>query len=126
MRPSVLITEDDASIRMLVRKTLGIGDVEFDLYEADSGAGAVELTRRVRPGIIVMDISMPGEFDGLEACRRIKGDPALERTVVIMLTASNAQQDCLDAKAAGADAYLVKPFSPLKLLDMVSEFSASN
>lgn len=123
MKPRVLITDDQPDIRKLVRMTLDMGDVE--VYEAETAAGALEVIARVNPDVVLMDIMMPGEFDGLEACRRIKQDPERAGTVVIMLTARGQQADLDAGKAVGADAYLVKPFSPLELLDLVGRFTVS-
>ena len=120
MRHRVLITDDHADIRKLVRMTLDTADVE--VYEADNAASALELIYRIRPKVVLMDIMMPGEMDGLDACRQIKADADLARTIVIMLTARGQQADLDAGKTAGADAYLVKPFSPLELLDMVSRY----
>lgn len=120
MRHRVLITDDQADIRKLVRMTLDTADVE--VYEADNAASALDLIYRIRPKVVLMDIMMPGEMDGLDACRQIKADADLARTVVIMLTARGQQADLDAGKTAGADAYLVKPFSPLELLDMVSRY----
>ena len=120
MRHGVLITDDQADIRKLVRMTLDMADVE--VYEADNAASALDLIYRVRPKVVLMDIMMPGEMDGLDACRQIKADADLARTIVIMLTARGQQADLDAGKTAGADAYLVKPFSPLELLGMVSRY----
>ena len=120
MRHRVLITDDHADIRKLVRMTLDTADVE--VYEADNAASALDLISRIRPTVVLMDIMMPGEMDGLDACRQIKADADLARTIVIMLTARGQQADLDAGKTAGADAYLVKPFSPLELLDMVSRY----
>ena len=121
MRHGVLITDDQADIRKLVRMTLDMADVE--VYEADNAASALDLIYRIRPTVVLMDIMMPGEMDGLDACRQIKADADLARTVVIMLTARGQQADLDAGKSAGADAYLVKPFSPLELLDMVCKYA---
>ena len=120
MRHRVLITDDHADIRKLVRMTLDTADVE--VYEADNAASALDLISRIRPTVVLMDIMMPGEMDGLDACRQIKADADLARTIVIMLTARGQQADLDAGKTAGADAYLVKPFSPLELLGMVSRY----
>ena len=121
MRHRVLITDDHADIRKLVRMTLDTADVE--VYEADNAASALDLIYRIRPTVVLMDIMMPGEMDGLDACRQIKADADLARTIVIMLTARGQQADLDAGKSAGADAYLVKPFSPLELLDMVCKYA---
>jgi CheY-like chemotaxis protein len=119
MRPVVVVVEDQADIRKLVRMTLSISDAE--VYEADSGESGLRMVSELRPPVVLMDIMMPGEIDGLEACRRIKKDPKLAGTQVVMLTARGQEADLAAGKAAGADAYLVKPFSPLQLLDTVAE-----
>lgn len=121
MRQTILITDDQADIRKLVRMTLDIGD--FVVFEAETGESAMELVRRVRPKVVLMDIMMPGEVDGLEACRLIKSDPELAGTAVVMLTARGQQADIDAGKTAGADGYLIKPFSPLQLLDTVGNFA---
>lgn len=119
MKPVVLVVEDQVDIRKLVRMTLAIGD--FEVYEADSGEGGVRMSNRLRPDVVLMDVMMPGEIDGYQACRQIKDTPQLEGTAVVMLTARGQQSDLADGVAAGADAYLVKPFSPLQLIDTVNE-----
>lgn len=119
MKPIVLLVEDHEDIRTLVRMTLSINDAE--VYEANSGESGVKMALGLRPHIVLMDVMMPGEIDGYQACRCIKDDPRLSSTAVIMLTARGQQSDIAAGQAAGADAYLVKPFSPLQLLDTVNE-----
>ena len=121
MKPVVVVVEDQADIRKLVRMTLSIS--EAAVYEADSGESGLRLVNELHPPVVLMDIMMPGEIDGLEACRRIKQDPRLNKTRVVMLTARGQEADLAAGKAAGADAYLVKPFSPLELLDTVAELT---
>jgi CheY-like chemotaxis protein len=118
MTQRILITDDQPDIRKLVYLTLDIGD--FEVFEANSGENAMEVVRRVKPTVVLMDIMMPGKVDGLEACRLIKSDPELAGIAVVMLTARGQQADIDEGKA---DAYLVKPFSPLQLLDIVSNFA---
>lgn len=121
MRQTIVITDDQKEIRKLVRMTLDIGD--FEVFEAETGKSAMELVRLVRPKVVLMDIMMPGEVDGLEACRLIKSDPKLAGTAVVMLTARGQQADIDAGKAAGADGYLIKPFSPLQLLDTIGNLT---
>lgn len=123
MRTSVLIVDNQPDIRRLVRMTLEIGGI--DIYEADSGASSLEMVARFKPHIVLMDIMMPGQIDGLAACRRIKDDPGLAMIKVVILSARGQAADLEAGSAAGADAYLTKPFSPLQLLDKVSELSGN-
>jgi len=118
MKQRVLVVDDQADIRRLVRMTLDIG--EYEVYEAATGEMAIESVIAVKPQVVLMDIMMPGSIDGLGACSAIKADPRLAGVSVVMLTARGQQADIDAGSAAGADAYLVKPFSPLQLLDVVS------
>jgi CheY-like chemotaxis protein len=121
MKTIVLVVDDQADIRKLVRMTLAISDAE--VYEADSGEGSLKMATSLRPHVVLMDVMMPGEIDGYEACRRIKDDPNLTETAVVILTARGQQSDLEAGQAAGADAYLVKPFSPLQLLDTFNQLA---
>ena len=68
---------------------------------------------------LLLDVMMPGEFDGLQVCQRIRKDPHGARTRIILLTARGQKSDIELGTAAGADAYLVKPFSPLELIETI-------
>jgi CheY-like chemotaxis protein len=124
MKTVVLVVEDHPEIRKLIRMTLEIGDI--DVYEADSGESGVRMLIGLRPDIVLMDIMMPGQIDGLQACRQIKDHPVLGATPVVMLTARGQQSDIQAGKDAGADEYLVKPFSPLQLLDTVKRLTVKD
>ncbi|WP_294768718.1 response regulator [uncultured Rhodoferax sp.] len=111
----VLIVEDHADIRKLLRMTMEFDD--FDIYEASSGdIGWVE-AQRLKPDVVLLDLMMPGAMDGLQVCRKIKSDPTLHNTRVVILTARGQAQDREAGHEAGADAYLIKPFSTLQVLD---------
>ncbi len=115
--PVLLIVDDDKNLRKLLAATFGYG--KFQLYEAENGIDAVRLAAEVQPTVILLDVMLPGEFDGFEVCRRIKAQPALVHPRVILLTALGQKKDQMQGESAGADAYIVKPFSPLKLIELV-------
>lgn len=117
MTHRILIVEDQADIRKLIRMTLEFGD--FELHEAPDGESGLNLARVVRPHVMLLDVMMPGLLDGYQVCRHIKEDPDLRAIQVIMLTARGQAADVAAGEKAGADAYLVKPFSPLELIDRV-------
>ena len=121
MATRVLIVDDQPDIRKLVRMTLSIGD--FEVYEADNGVSAQEMASNLKPTIVLMDVMMPGEIDGLRACNQIKGNANLLGTAVVMLSARGQLSDIEAGKAAGADAYLVKPFSPLQLIETINKLA---
>lgn len=109
-----MIVDDQERIRELVRVTLdGVDD--YQIYEAENGKQAVELAHKELPDLILMDISMPGEFDGIEATRILKSDPS-HKFHIILLTAKGQASDIEEGKKAGADGYFVKPFSPIELI----------
>jgi CheY-like chemotaxis protein len=115
----ILIVDDQEEIRRLVEATLKMS--EWSVITSDSGLDAVEKARREKPDVIMMDISMPGEMDGLQATRALKTDPKTQNCSIIMLTSKGGQEDVAQGYEAGADDYFVKPFSPLALIRKVDE-----
>lgn len=113
---TVLIVDDEPLIVALVRATLE--DDRVWIAEASDGFGALELAGVVQPDVVFLDVNMPG-LDGVEVCRRLRGDERFRRTRIIMLTAAAQVEDEQRGIDAGADVYLTKPFSPLRLLSLV-------
>ncbi len=109
----VLIADDEPGVRTVLRATIS-SEVDT-ILEAVDGAEAWQLLQQHRPPVALLDVRMPGR-SGIELARAIRADPALADTKIIMLTASAAAVDVAAGLAAGADAYLTKPFSPLELL----------
>lgn len=118
MPVKILIADDEASLRLLVTATLE--DEGYELIETRDGATALDLARRHRPDMALLDVQMPG-LDGLAVCRSIKDDPTLHGTFVVLLTSKAQAVDRERGLAAGADAYLTKPFSPLELMQLVEQ-----
>lgn len=117
MAHRILIVEDQADIRKLIRMTLEFGD--FEIHEAHDGESGLAMARAIRPTVMLLDVMMPGLLDGYQVCTRIKQDPDLKTIQVVMLTARGQATDLAAGETAGADAYLVKPFSPLELIERV-------
>ena len=120
MTKKILIADDEQPLRLLVRATLEdeSGEERYEIIEAADGNKALEMARRERPELILLDIAMPG-LTGLEVCKMLKGDPATSDLMIVMLTAKGQQSDRERGLAAGADDYFAKPFSPLELLQLV-------
>lgn len=118
MAKKILIVDDEANLRLLVSATLE--DERYQLLEAPDGAAGLEIARRERPDLVLLDVQMPG-LDGLAVCREIRQDPGLAETAVVMLTARAQELDRQRGLEAGADTYLTKPFSPLELLTLVEQ-----
>ncbi len=72
-----------------------------------------------RPDIVLLDVMMPGELDGLQLCRQLRSDPVMRHIKVVLLTARGQERDREAGRQAGADEYLVKPFSPLELIETI-------
>jgi two-component system, OmpR family, phosphate regulon response regulator PhoB len=115
---TVLIAEDEVSVRWLIRMTLDTGG--FEIIEVEDGYAAIDAVRRKRPALIFLDWTMPG-MTGLEVCRAVRADPAARDTKIVMLTAHTDEQDRADAMEAGVDDYITKPFSPRQLLEKVND-----
>lgn len=113
MKKKVLIVDDQAEIRKLVRLTVGPA---YETREASNGIDAVAMARDFQPDVVLLDVMMPGGVDGYEVCRSIRQVKELAATKVIMLTARGQQRDIDDGRRAGADEFMVKPFSPLALM----------
>jgi len=122
MTHRILIVEDQPDICKLIRMTLEFGD--FEIHEAHDGESGLNMARAVMPSVMLLDVMMPGLLDGYQVCTRIKQDPVLSRIQVVMLTARGQATDLAAGEAAGANAYLVKPFSPLELIERVEAMAA--
>ena len=110
----VLVVDDDERLRMLLRTTLEVIDIEID--EAADVATARRLVAMYRPDVVVLDVGLPGP-SGLTLCAELKRDPRTRDIGIVVLTGAGESYEA--ARAAGADAYLRKPFSPLDLLALV-------
>ena len=117
MKKRVLIVDDHAELRRLVSMTLEQDD--YELHEAGDGWSALAAIKELQPDIVILDVMMPGGLDGYQVCETIKADPATANTRVIMLTARGQKYDLQRGEEVKADSYLVKPFSPLELIDIV-------
>ena len=110
----VLVVDDDEMVRRLVRTVLEADD--YKVVDARNGDEALRMLETTEVKVVVLDVMMPG-LDGVEVCRKIDHDSVK----VVMLTARDdpvLEQACRDA---GADAFLTKPFSSTRLLDVIEE-----
>ncbi|MGY1748963.1 response regulator [Modestobacter sp. SYSU DS0511] len=105
----VLVADDEADIRLLVSLAVRKAGCTL-LGSLADGAQALAATRAERPDLAVLDVSMP-ELTGLEVCAELRADPATAGTKVLLLSAGASPDDVARGLAAGADAYLPKPFT---------------
>jgi len=115
---TVLICDDEPSLRELIRISL---DGPYSFAEADDGEKSLEIARRLRPDVIILDMMMP-RLSGLEVLSEIRGDRGLAETPVIVLTAQPSTKD--EALRCGADIVMVKPFEPEQITAAVEEVLA--
>ena len=112
----VLFADDNADMRDYARRLLG---AQWRVDTASDGLEALRVARERRPDVIVTDVMMPS-LDGFGLLREVRADPALRQTAVIMLSARAGEEARLEGLAAGADDYLVKPFSARDLVARVN------
>lgn len=117
--PTILICEDEAPLRELIRIALGKA---YRFVETGDGREALGLARKHRPDAILLDVMLPGR-SGLEILQAVRADPALAPTAVIAVSAWSHLED--EALAAGADDFVSKPFDPEGLRTRVEKMLAS-
>jgi DNA-binding response OmpR family regulator len=113
---SILIVDDHSDIRRLIRMTLEFAGHGTAVSEASDGETGLAMARELRPDVVITDVMMPGATNGLSLCQTLKADPEMSGTAIIMISAKGRAEDRLAGLEAGAEAYLVKPFSPLELV----------
>jgi DNA-binding response OmpR family regulator len=118
---TVLIVDDDADIRDLI--ALKIESAGHDVYIESDGEAGIAAAELLRPDVMVVDWMMP-RLSGLDVCRRVRAREELARTGLILLTAKGQEADVQRGFAAGADDYVVKPFSPRELVSRIQALLA--
>ncbi len=119
MTKKILIAEDEAHIRMLIEQSIEeLEDEGVEILAAADGEEALALVLAEQPDLILLDVMMP-KMNGFEVCERLRQDPRAAKAHVIFLTAKGQSYDRARGEAAGADAYMTKPFRPHELLATV-------
>ncbi|MBY2899485.1 histidine kinase [Bacteroides fragilis] len=114
-KPSVLVIDDNADIRAYVHTLL---NSEYSVIEAADGIEGIRKAMKYVPDVIISDVMMPG-IDGIECCRRLKGELQTCHIPVILLTACSLDEQRIQGYAGGADSYISKPFSSQLLLTRI-------
>ncbi|MCA1646026.1 MAG: response regulator [Chloroflexi bacterium] len=115
-RRLILIVDDEPSVRAMVHASIQVRGVRYRAVEAANAAEALALAASEQPRLILLDVGLP-DHDGFWVCRALKNTPSTAHIPVIMLTAMSLPSDRAQAITAGADGYIVKPFSPRALLE---------
>ena len=120
-QPTVLYVEDNEYNRKIVRQLLS--RTSYRLLEAADGEAALGMVRLERPDLILMDVQLP-KMSGLDVTRALRGDPTTAGVPIIVVTSFALSGDDQRAMAAGASAYIAKPYSPRELLALIQKFLA--
>ncbi len=116
MKEKILIADDNKFLVEILKADLEL--LNYEVYTAKDGEEALEIVQRVRPDLIILDIMMP-KYNGYQVCRKIKNDPELKNTIIIILTAKTAPDDKYWGKDCGADEYVTKPFDTNELENLI-------
>lgn len=113
----VLVAEDDPDICALI--AFKLKQSGYEVLSVNDGFSALDSIRERLPDLVLLDVMMPG-MSGIEVCQIVRNDPAMAGLRIIFLTARAQESDVKKGIAAGADDYIIKPFSPRELTSRVS------
>ncbi|GII24548.1 response regulator transcription factor [Planosporangium mesophilum] len=113
---AILIADDDPDIRDLI--AFKLEQAGYDVIAVDNGLAALSAARETPPDLAVLDVMMPG-MSGIDVCRELRGNAPTATLPIILLTARAQEGDVEVGFGAGADDYVVKPFSPRELVSRV-------
>jgi two-component system alkaline phosphatase synthesis response regulator PhoP len=121
MEQKLLIVDDEAHIRMLLEQTLEeLEDDGVNFFSAENGEEALEIIQTENPQLVFLDVMMP-KMNGMEVCRRVKKELALDKVFIVLLTAKGQELDRQKGQEVGADLYMTKPFDPEMILKKAKE-----
>ena len=119
MPKKLLIVDDSASMRQLV--TFALKDAGHEVIAAEHGKDAIAKLGNAPVDMVVTDLNMP-EMDGIELIKQLRGMANYKFTPIVMLTTESQEAKKAEGKAAGASGWIVKPFKPEQLMDVVKKF----
>lgn len=119
MKEKLLIVDDQGELRKMLRIAMGYG--KYQLFEAEDGASALAAAAKEKPDVILLDVMMPGDYDGLDVCRRLRADPETRHAYIALVTALGDPASVAKGREAGANAYIVKPFRLSRLIEVIEK-----
>lgn len=123
VKKSVLVVDDQYPIRRMVRWSVEHAGLE--MHEASNGETGLAMALVHKPALVLLDVMMPGRFDGMEVCRQLRGRPEMDGTWIVLLTGNDTPQDRERSKQVGANAFLAKPFKPAQLSQLIEKLVGS-
>jgi CheY-like chemotaxis protein len=119
----ILVCEDQDSIRRMIEALVQARG--YQVTAVASGAKALDVALTTPPDVVLLDLMLPGQYDGFEVCRRLRADPTTRAIPVVIISALDDDDSRARATQAGATAYFTKPFSPIALLKEIDRFKVA-
>jgi CheY-like chemotaxis protein len=118
----ILVVEDQDSIRRMIEALVQARG--YQVTAVSSGVKAIDVALTDAPDIVLLDLNLPGQYDGFDVCQRLRADPATRSVPVVIISAMDDDESRARATAAGATAYYTKPFSPIALLKEIDRLKS--
>lgn len=118
----ILVVEDQDSIRRMIEALVQARG--YQVTAVSSGAKAIDVAMTDTPDIVLLDLNLPGQYDGFDVCQRLRSDPTTRLVPVVIISAMDDDESRARATAAGATAYYTKPFSPIALLKEIDRLKS--
>lgn len=118
----ILVVEDQDSIRRMIEALVQARG--YQVTAVSSGAKAIDVAMTDPPDIVLLDLNLPGQYDGFDVCQRLRSDPGTRLVPVVIISAMDDDESRARATAAGATAYYTKPFSPIALLKEIDRLKS--
>ena len=118
----ILVVEDQDSIRRMIEALVQARG--YQVTAVSSGAKAIDVAMTDPPDMVLLDLNLPGQYDGFDVCQRLRSDPGTRLVPVVIISAMDDDESRARATAAGATAYYTKPFSPIALLKEIDRLKS--
>ena len=118
----ILVVEDQDSIRRMIEALVQARG--YEVTAVSSGAKAIDVAMTDPPDMVLLDLNLPGQYDGFDVCQRLRSDPGTRSVPVVIISAMDDDASRARATAAGATAYYTKPFSPIALLKEIDRLKS--
>ncbi|MDF3071451.1 MAG: hypothetical protein K0R38_7052 [Polyangiaceae bacterium] len=118
----ILVVEDQDSIRRMIEALVQARG--YEVTAVSSGAKAIDVALTDAPDIVLLDLNLPGQYDGFDVCQRLRNDASTRTVPVVIISAMDDDESRARATAAGATAYYTKPFSPIALLKEIDRLKS--
>lgn len=118
----ILVVEDQDSIRRMIEALVQARG--YQVTAVSSGAKAIDVALTDAPDMVLLDLNLPGQYDGFDVCQRLRNDATTRSVPVVIISAMDDDESRARATAAGATAYYTKPFSPIALLKEIDRLKS--